>query len=110
MKQWLHRFPFMASCINTTLLVILWSTDLITEDSISLESHLAALRDRYEAYLVSTGESNLVFNCDGFNPVNQATNAGFCQNCACKVEGLFVLRAFNLFIAGGVVDEQFQQS
>ena len=57
MKQWLHRFPFMASCINTTLLVILWSTDLITEDSISLESHLAALRDRYEAYLVHTLKS-----------------------------------------------------
>merc|ERR1711953_431906 len=57
-----------------------------------------------------TGESNLVFNCDGFNPVNQATNAGFCQNCACKVEGIFVLKVFNLFIAGGQIDEAFSQS
>ena len=57
MKQWLQRFPFTASCINTIILVILWSTDLIAEDSISLESHLAALRDRYEAYLVHTIKS-----------------------------------------------------
>jgi len=56
-----------------------------------------------------TGESNLVFNCDGFNPVNQATQAGFCQNCACKVEGMFVLKTFNLFIAGGVIDPQYSQ-
>ena len=52
LKQWLQSFPFMNSCVNTILLVILWSTDLIAKDSISLESHLAAMRDRYEAYLV----------------------------------------------------------
>jgi len=57
-----------------------------------------------------TGESNLVFNCDGFNNVNPINNAGFCQNCACKVEGMFVLRAFNLFIAGGAIDEAFSQN
>ena len=57
-----------------------------------------------------TGEANLVFNCDGFNNVNPITQAGFCQNCACKVEGLFVLRAFNLFIAGGAVDDQYSQA
>jgi len=57
-----------------------------------------------------TGENNLVFNCDGFNTVNPITNAGFCANCACKVEGIFVLRTFNLFIAGGQIDEAFSQS
>merc|ERR1712156_1402635 len=45
-----------------------------------------------------TGESNLVFNCDGFNPVDPVTHDGFCRNCACKVEGLFVTRVFNLFM------------
>lgn len=57
-----------------------------------------------------TGESNLVFNCDGFNNINPLTNAGFCANCACKVEGVFVSRVFNLFIAGGQVDDQFSQA
>lgn len=57
-----------------------------------------------------TGEVNLAFNCDGFNPVNAVTQAGFCANCACKVEGLFVTRAFNLFIAGGAIDEQYSQA
>jgi hypothetical protein len=54
-----------------------------------------------------TGETNLVANCDGFNPVQAVTNNGFCENCACKVEGLFTLRVFNLFFAGGVIDPQF---
>lgn len=57
-----------------------------------------------------TGEVNIAFNCDGFNQVNPITNAGFCANCACKVEGLFVTRAFNLFIAGGEIDEQYSQA
>jgi len=56
-----------------------------------------------------TGESNLNFNCNGFNTVNPVTQANFCANCACKVEGIFVLKVFNLFIAGGTVDEQFSQ-
>merc|ERR1711957_605607 len=56
-----------------------------------------------------TGESNLVFNCDGFNNINPITNAGFCANCACKVEGVFILKVFNLFIAGGGIEEQFMQ-
>merc|ERR1712127_179962 len=38
-----------------------------------------------------TGEVNLAFNCDGFNNINTA----FCANCACKVEGIFVLKVFN---------------
>jgi len=53
-----------------------------------------------------TGEANLVFNCDGFNDIN----TDFCRNCACKVEGIFVLRTFNLFIAGGQIDEAFSQA
>lgn len=57
-----------------------------------------------------TGEANLAFNCDGFNPVNPITQEGFCRNCACKVEGLFVTRAFNLFIAGGEIDPQYSQA
>jgi len=56
-----------------------------------------------------TGESNLNFNCDGFNTVNPVTHANFCANCACKVEGIFVLKVFNLFIAGGTVDQQYSQ-
>merc|ERR1712195_216309 len=52
-----------------------------------------------------TGEVNLAFNCDGFNNINTA----FCANCACKVEGIFVLKVFNLFIAGGGIDEQYMQ-
>jgi len=57
-----------------------------------------------------TGESNLVFNCDGFNPVDPVSHDGFCRNCACKVEGLFVTKVFNLFIAGGAVDDQYSQA
>ena len=52
MQDWLNNFPFVKPYINVVLMVILWSTDLVAEDSISLKSHLAALRDRYEAYLV----------------------------------------------------------
>merc|ERR1711879_6057 len=59
---------------------------------------------------VGNGEANLVFNCDGFNPVNPTTQANFCANCACKVEGLFVNRVFNLFIAGGAIDDSFNQA
>jgi len=57
-----------------------------------------------------TGEVNLDANCNGFNPVNPVTQNNFCANCACKVEGIFVLRAFNLFIAGGDMDESFSQA
>ena len=57
-----------------------------------------------------TGESNLNFVCDGFNTVNTDTQAGFCANCACKVEGLFVLKTFNLFVSGGTVDDAFIHS
>ena len=51
-QNWLNQFYFVKPFVNVVLLVILWSTDLVAEDSISLKSHLAALRDRYEAFLV----------------------------------------------------------
>lgn len=60
-----------------------------------------------ESYIsgIGGGEPALVATCDAFN-----TPTDGCSNYACKVEGIFVLKVFNLFISGDSTNEDFKHN
>jgi len=49
------------------------------------------------------GENALVQTCDTFN-------TELCAKISCKVEGIFVIKIFNLFVAGDSISDSFKHS